>query len=255
MAPSRTLTSLPFKLDLPSFQGRSDEDAQAWLDKVDTYFLLFPLLSGFQRMILAATRLEGAAAVFWTDFRLQPTFANLELDVDAYSKFQTAFKARFLPHGWEQHLYDQFAATQHRTTVEQFAARLQHIAAQLKLGDRELRQKFISSLRPYFQERVRCQVPTTFTEAVQVAKALEVLAPSSHLKPRASVTRSTIPSATRFKRSPPEVTATPFAGKCHTCGKVGHKASDCWVSKRARINAVSATLPHMRTGKSGPGQR
>ena len=251
------VTRTPFKIDLPVFRGTVGEDIQVWLNKLDTCFLYYSELTSYQRVILAATRLEGPAAIFWDEFRLRPCFDCLNSDPDAFGLFSKAIKERFLPLGWEQGLYDQFDRTSHRTSVEQFASRLQHLATQLNLPDHQLRQRFIAGLQPYYQERVREQVPQTFAAAVNVAKAIESVAPARHVTDQRW--KGGKPAAPPWNRRPKnKISGNKSNLECFNCGKRGHKAFECRAPKKMRINAVSTTLhreAREEPGEGGPGQR
>jgi transposase InsO family protein len=138
-------------------------------------------------------------------------------------------------------------------SVSQFAAAFAALVGELdgaKLKD--WIGQFRISLKPSISTAMAAHKTDTWLDALDMAQAVEAneqaqarlqpAAPPSVPEPAAM--QAFRPSDRGPRRSPPRA---PFSGECWSCGRRGHKRSECRASKKAGLRGVDSLYVHLHT--------
>jgi hypothetical protein len=149
----------------PPFFSKAEEplDADAWLHTIESKFALLTIpCADSSKAHFAAQQLRGAARIWWDNFcAMQPAG-----HVISWEKFQTAFRAHYIPEGLMEWKLNEFLAlTQGTRTVLQYAQTFNHLcqyAGYHADNDAKKQDHFRRGLSTKLKERLNLVKANTF---------------------------------------------------------------------------------------------
>ncbi|KAJ9565683.1 hypothetical protein OSB04_001649 [Centaurea solstitialis] len=222
--------------DIPYFHGNIGvEEFFDWQIEVDRFFEIMEI-PDHKQVKMVAFRLKSTVGVWWDCLTTQRQ-RQLKGLVRSWRRMKQLMSDRFLPGDYEQILYRMYLECAQGKTE----------------GQRVVR--YINSLKPSIQEKIKLQTAWTVSEACNLAMKAELIEKYTQSSYRRYTTQTStnasssnpnkgkrvITRPTPKDSDPPRTTtaakppvpklvnpyAKPSAPKCYRCGLSGHKSNEC----------------------------
>jgi hypothetical protein len=240
----------------PKSSGSPDLTAcKNWISQWETYFKFVPL-DDLERASYASTTLEGAAVVWWNDFKA------IKGDSVSWSEFTSELLAHFQPANSQDLAADELINLRQSGSVLQYVMDFKRLKAEARMVDDNFAKRmFINGLKSSLRQELKVRAPPTLDEAIKLAERLECqqrvspppapiqsqhwepmeidniewrTVPSRRQPPRARPVSPAAPSPNTQRSTPPRAPLTPeerqrlrAARSCFKCRQPGHIAAEC----------------------------
>jgi hypothetical protein len=167
------------KLTIPNFDGSSSSTARAWVQKLDTYFQLNPMIEA-DAIKLATLHLDGEAHDWWYHGLVTLGHNNITTYVD----FTQRLLERFEKKDPELH-FRELAQLKQTGSVEAFIAEFQRVVVMVTdVSESRLIMLFVEALAEPLRGWVKAYKPTTLQDAIGRTRDLQEAVPKNRFPAR-----------------------------------------------------------------------
>ncbi|CCH47145.1 Zinc finger CCHC domain-containing protein [Wickerhamomyces ciferrii] len=159
--------------------SRNAVEVNGFLSSVKLYFTMNKVEDDTEKVMLFGTYLSGTAQ-YWFDHYIQGDYHRF-----TYEEVVNAFKARFLPVGYETTARERLERLRQLSSVSDYISRFTELASQLSFPydtPRYQIDRFVEGLKGEIKKLVKVYKPKTLEEAFQLAQSLDDTSKSARNK-------------------------------------------------------------------------